>query len=116
MYAVLVKGIYQTWGEHVVDKFQEAFLSNVGIREQEYYLLVFNAKLQVQSFQIFSEVGLTVSSAKCYLKHLTQSLFLLLQVVSESLNMFYFFFSVQNFSSFQFKQPNHFWWLAIPCP
>lgn len=45
----------------------------MSISKEEHCLLVFDAQLQVQCFQVFTEVGLTVSSAESYLKHLGQA-------------------------------------------
>lgn len=47
-----------TRGEHIVDEFQEALLSHVGISEEENCLLVLNAQLQIQDLQVLTEVGL----------------------------------------------------------
>lgn len=60
----------QTWGEHVVNEFQESFLCNMCISEKKHCLLIFNAKLQVQCFQVITEVRLIVPSAELYLKYL----------------------------------------------
>ena len=60
----------QTRGEHVVDEFKEALLDNVAVSEQEHGLLVFNAQLQVQGFQILAEIGLSIASTQGDLKHL----------------------------------------------
>lgn len=35
----------------------------MGISEEEHSLLILNAKLQVECFQVFTEVGLIISSA-----------------------------------------------------
>lgn len=40
------------------------------ISEEKHCLLIFNAKLQVQCFQVITEVRLIVPSAELYLKYL----------------------------------------------
>lgn len=40
------------------------------IREEKHCLLIFNAKLQVQCFQVITEGRFIVPSTECYLKYL----------------------------------------------
>lgn len=44
------------------------------ISKEEHYLLVLDAKLHIQCFQVITEAGLTISSAQCDLKHLEKQI------------------------------------------